>query len=395
MNKVIFREKNQTVTEHVYGLDVFRSIAILFVLIGHSFEHSKISPLIQTFGHLGILGVELFFVLSGFLIGSIIMRLIDGGRFHSFSDISTFWKRRWLRTLPLYFLTLLAFLRFDYHGRHALFDYPYYFFFLQNFSSPIPEFFELSWSLAIEEHFYFWFPITFVLWVRMTKNTHWSVVLTALTFILVAYLFRLSWPLISDWNIYNRTIRLTVLSRIDAIMFGVLMAAIQHYWKTGFDWIRRATPVTATLFLLLCSWWFVDAPNLMESRPMQVNLFTVQAIVCALLLPWFYAMRSTGSRTDFFTVTSRLSYSLYLVHILVIIAVNRILGKLGLYERVYDNPFLLYPIYFGLFYFVSWFSFHRVEKPFLKLRDETLSLKSIAKASWVSILASVVLICFY
>ena len=53
-------------SDRVYGLDIFRSLAILFVLVGHSFEHSKLAPQIQTFGHLGILGVELFFVLSGF-----------------------------------------------------------------------------------------------------------------------------------------------------------------------------------------------------------------------------------------------------------------------------------------------------------------------------------------
>ncbi len=150
-------------TDRVYGLDVFRSFAILFVLIGHSLEHSRISSQIQTFGHLGILGVELFFVLSGFLIGSMIMRLIDNRRFHSLVDISIFWKRRWLRTLPLYFVALLAFLRFDYHGRHELLEYPAYFVFMQNFAYRMPDFFELSWSLAIEEHFYLLFPIVFLL----------------------------------------------------------------------------------------------------------------------------------------------------------------------------------------------------------------------------------------
>ena len=95
-------KKNPSIDHgRVYGLDVFRAFAILFVLIGHSFEHSKIPPQLQVFGRLGILGVELFFVLSGFLIGSIIMRLIDKNSFQNFSDIVIFWKRRWLRTLPL------------------------------------------------------------------------------------------------------------------------------------------------------------------------------------------------------------------------------------------------------------------------------------------------------
>jgi peptidoglycan/LPS O-acetylase OafA/YrhL len=378
-------------TSRVYGLDVFRAFAIIFVLIGHTTEHSKISPEIRTFGHLGILGVELFFVLSGFLIGSIIMRLIDEKRFHTFLDISTFWKRRWLRTLPLYFVALLAFLRFDYHGRHELLDYPAYFVFMQNFAYSIPEFFELSWSLAIEEHFYLWFPIVFLILEKITKRAHLSLILTALTFIIIAYAFRFFHPLYSDWNDYNRTIRLTVLSRLDAIMFGVLMAATKHYWRVGFDWLRRGTPVIAALFVLLCTWWFANVPHLMQSRELQINLFTAQAILCSLLLPWFDGLRSS-SQGGFFAVTSKLSYSLYLVHILVIIAVNRTLGYLGLYDQIYNNPFMLYPVYFTLFYLVSWITYHQIEKPFLQLRDIPLTWQTVSKASWVTILTCIALI---
>ena len=46
--------------QRVYGLDVLRAFAVLFVLVGHSFQHSKIASQIQVFGQLGILGVELF-----------------------------------------------------------------------------------------------------------------------------------------------------------------------------------------------------------------------------------------------------------------------------------------------------------------------------------------------
>jgi peptidoglycan/LPS O-acetylase OafA/YrhL len=371
-------------TNRVYGLDVFRACAILFVLVGHSFEHSKISAQIQTFGHLGIMGVELFFVLSGFLIGSIIMRLIDQNRFHSLADIAGFWKRRWLRTLPLYLVALLAFLRFDYHGRHGLLDYPAYFVFMQNFAYRIPEFFELSWSLAIEEHFYFWFPLLFLIWRKISRRPSLAIVFSAVTLIVLSYAFRFSQPLFSDWNEYNRMVRLTVLSRIDAIMFGVLMAAMKWHWVAGFNLIRRITPVTATLFVVLCLWWFVNTPYLMQSRGLQVNLWTIQALLCALLLPWFDNLQSTG-RGGFFAVTSKLSYSLYLVHILVIIAVNRALGYFGLFDQIYGNPFLLYPLYFSLYYCVSWFTYHQIEKPFLQLREEKFSWRNIAKASWVSI----------
>jgi len=393
MNSTIAPQGSRT--SRVYGLDVFRAFAIIFVLIGHSFQHSQLIPEIQTFGRLGILGVELFFVLSGFLIGSIIMRLIEEKRFHSLTDISAFWKRRWLRTLPLYFVALIAFIRLDYQGRHELLDYPAYFVFMQNFAYNIPRFFELSWSLAIEEHFYLWFPIAFLIWERSTKHAHLAIILTAATFIVVAYAFRLSQPLFSDWNDYNFSIRLTVLSRIDALMFGVLMAASKHYWRVGFDWIKRATPITAALLVLLYAWWFAGSPHLLESRALQVNLFTAQSILCALLLPWFDGLRSTSGEGGFFVMTSRLSYSLYLVHILVIAAVNRELRYFGLFDQIYGNPFVLYPIYFSFFYLVSWVTYHQIEKPFLRLRETPLTWRSIINASWVSVSACVALVVLY
>lgn len=375
-------------TNRVYGLDVFRAFAIIFVLIGHSFQHSTISPLIQTFGRLAILGVELFFVLSGFLIGSIILRLIDQKRFHSLSDIFTFWKRRWLRTLPLYFVVLIAFIKFT---GHRFLDYPSYFIFMQNFSYKIPAFFELSWSLAIEEHFYLWFPIVFLVWERLTKRAILAVILTALTFIIAAYAFRLSNPLFSDWNDYNGNIRLTVLSRLDAIMFGVLMAAAKRYWSYGFDWIKQATPITAVMFVLLCVWWFAGSPHLLQSRALQVNLWTVQALCCALLLPWFDGLHAIQGRGNFFVITSKLSYSLYLVHILVIIVVNHALKRFEIYDQIYGNPFVIYPLYFSLFYFISWITYHQIEKPFLLLRDTPMNWSNIISTSWPSVLVCTVL----
>ena len=382
-------------SDRVYGLDIFRSLAILFVLVGHSFEHSKLAPQIQTFGHLGILGVELFFVLSGFLIGGIILRLIDQNRFHTLPHIADFWKRRWLRTLPLYFVALLAFLRFDYHGRHSLLDYPAYFVFMQSFATKIPEFFELSWSLAIEEHFYLWFPLVLLLWHKLVKRMTLAIVLAAITFVVIALVFRISQPLFTDWNEYNRTVRVAVLSRLDAIMFGVLMAATKHHSARAFGWIRAATPITAAAFVVLCVWWFVNIPWLMTSKTLQVGLFTGQSLLCALLLPWFDGLRRTPSGANFFTVTSQLSYSLYLVHILVIIATNIVLSRIGLFDAVYTNPFILYPLYGTLFYTVAWITYHQIEKPFLALRDGPFSLKKWIQASAFTIAVSAALVFYF
>ena len=73
------------IVDRLSGLDILRSLFMLFVLIGCGSLHAKLDLGKRVVGQLCILVVELFFVVNGFLIGSIIMRLIDHGRFNFFA----------------------------------------------------------------------------------------------------------------------------------------------------------------------------------------------------------------------------------------------------------------------------------------------------------------------
>src|SRR5262245_16100295 len=87
----------------VFGLDFLRALAILLVLVAHaSFMFLPLTHRLEAWWMLGHLGVELFFVLSGFLIGSILARQAEEVQF----SVGRFWARRWLRTLPNYYLFL-------------------------------------------------------------------------------------------------------------------------------------------------------------------------------------------------------------------------------------------------------------------------------------------------
>src|SRR5690606_23169927 len=86
----------------------------------------------------------------------------------TFPQLLHFWKRRWFRTLPNYFLVLLVSL-FVYRNTLSGIPVHHYFFFLQNFTSEIPRFFVESWSLSIEEWFYLLLPFPFLL-LHKTKN---------------------------------------------------------------------------------------------------------------------------------------------------------------------------------------------------------------------------------
>ncbi|MBK9045677.1 MAG: acyltransferase [Bacteroidetes bacterium] len=147
-------------SKRVFGLDVMRALAIIFVVTGHSMMLEKAEtgfPWIRL-----IDGVELFFVLSGFLIGGMLIKIFENTTDYNFQTIKNFWIRRWFRTLPAYYLVLLLNVIFVYTGiikeDFSQFNWKFLFF-LQNFSQPFVGFFWESWSLSIEEWFYIFFPV--------------------------------------------------------------------------------------------------------------------------------------------------------------------------------------------------------------------------------------------
>ncbi len=141
------------------NVDLLRAAAILLVLAYHINDmwpgRSGLSKgTIDHLLHLGQYGVDLFFVLSGWLIGGLYWR--EEQR-HGAVGILSFWKRRWLRTIPPYAVALLLAWGAAFVMRKQAFD-PAYLVFLQNYRIDLP-YFLVSWSLCIEEHFYLVLPL--------------------------------------------------------------------------------------------------------------------------------------------------------------------------------------------------------------------------------------------
>ena len=138
----------------IFGLDAMRAAAILMVLVSHTWPSEKATNWGYVFG---VLGVEMFFILSGFLIGGILLRLANTGRLQTWHDLVRFWRRRWYRTLPNYYL----FLFLQMAWRAWVLGYPgvlsldwQYIVFAQNLTDGPSFFFPETWSLSIEEWFY-------------------------------------------------------------------------------------------------------------------------------------------------------------------------------------------------------------------------------------------------
>jgi len=88
----------------IYGLDILRAFAIFFVVLAHASSFLT-QPLQDILWHFQYDGVSIFFVLSGYLIGGILIKIIEN-KGATFKNLFNFWLRRWLRTLPNYFLVL-------------------------------------------------------------------------------------------------------------------------------------------------------------------------------------------------------------------------------------------------------------------------------------------------
>lgn len=115
-----------------FGLDIIRACAIIFVLLDHGWYFLRNPNVhVNILAVFGYIGVELFFVLSGFLIGQILLREFVGQM--SSMLLKRFYIRRWFRTIPLYYALLFVFIVASsiVYGQWKF--HPFHFIFLQNY----------------------------------------------------------------------------------------------------------------------------------------------------------------------------------------------------------------------------------------------------------------------
>jgi peptidoglycan/LPS O-acetylase OafA/YrhL len=181
-------------------LDSLRAIAVLLVIISHWFSAQHF---LNRYVPNGIFGVTLFFVLSGFLITSILLKIktkLEAGGSHG-EAFKVFYVRRSLRIFPAYYLLLFILVVLNLASVRDSFWW--HFFYVSNFYFWIKGAFAGSlshlWSLAVEEQFYFVWPaiILLVPWRFLT-----SVLLAG---VLTGFLFR--WVMVTDLSDMGRLLK--------------------------------------------------------------------------------------------------------------------------------------------------------------------------------------------
>lgn len=306
---------------HIRELDGLRGVAALMVLFHHlwfvSYQHggTRLIALLSSVSEFGRTGVDLFFVLSGFLITSLLIKARHSKRFYQ----DFYWKRV-LRVLPLYALCLVGVALFQ---RGSLPNVVLAAFFLANFASVLhivatgP-----FWTLAIEEQFY-------ILWPTMVRRhtvdalQHWAVFLGV-----GCVLLRLVAAWFGHYNYFLSFLR------CDGLAFGALLACwfMQGGERLGGTRRERLTLMIAPLLGLA----MVLASALLQTPTLRAVAFaaalqqTGVALLAGSIVGFLIQNRQAPYLAVFrgrvLTFFGLISYALYMLHIFVLQVWDHVAG---------------------------------------------------------------------
>lgn len=312
-------------SKRIYGLDILRSLAIIFVVYGHGqYYISKISTgrLLSFYKLFTEDGVAIFFTLSGFLIGEILLRTINSTEFNS-RDLFSFWVRRWFRTLPNYFLILLILLCDSILILKKMPPYLYkYFFFLQNFHSVHPSFFNEAWSLCVEEWFYLLIPFSLFITIKYLLKDRRNAILFWIFFIILFVTFfrayrtmHYHYATVDSWS---NNLGKEVITRMDGIMFGFLGAYLYFYKIPIWENKKKQLFYLGLCLVLLEKLYLIFIPD----KGMFFHdyfFYTCTSLFTLLLLPKLNSIKhGRGPTYRILTLISIISYSMYLVNFSIV-----------------------------------------------------------------------------
>jgi len=288
-------------------LDGVRGVAIAAVLLAHY------TP-VTRYGEFGVMGVQLFFVLSGFLITGILLRGRDGadrlGGSKPFA-LRQFYGRRFLRIFPAYYATLCVCVVFGIGTArtaflwHASYTTNFYCAIINPNEAVLNHF----WSLAVEEQFYLLWPWAVIFAPRRCL----PYLLVALIMTAPAYRFMAG---LLHWN--SPAKNWLLIGCTDSLALGGLLAWSRHTgaWERGLRLVTRAGLIVGLpVWLATILVWAV--PEVRQRFPL-----TYSHLTFALLFTWIVNRAADGRRDPFGVTLSfpplaylgKISYGVYLVH---------------------------------------------------------------------------------
>jgi peptidoglycan/LPS O-acetylase OafA/YrhL len=377
---------------YISELDGLRAIGLCLVLLDH-FALENFPGFLFQLGNAGWIAMDSFFVMSGFLITGI---LLDSRNKPNF--FSTYYSRRALRILPLYYAVLLFWwliLRHANFGR----DYQnmvrewcspiwlvFYLGNLFNYVKLIPRNLMMSpagvaygplWSLQIEEQFYLLFPLA-VAWMRKENLRRLLIGAICLSPLLrvVSYLV---WP----QNIYLPYVELP--THCEGLALGGLIAI--RFRSGPWEISKKALSIwTAILLSAACvgSLWSTwgTRNQAWGSAWDRVAGYSISSAACGCLILWLVCFRGSSytrwMRIPPLRYLGKISYGIYLLHPIALWAVYELAKKGILHFHKNDWRYSAYGITLSLV--LASLSWYLYERPFLKLKDRISNFRAKASA---------------
>ena len=354
--------------DRIVELDGLRGVAILMVISFHYLNNQlldstyKIGKMLCKITSFGWVGVDLFFVLSGFLIGSLLLRTKNTSNY-----FSTFYIRRLVRIIPNYYLLLIIFLIIncipyfldDYMlsgnytipvGSYFLMTHNFYMANLNNMGNGV---LSITWSIGIEEQFYLIIPL-----LIYYLDKKWLV---------IVLLFTVAGASIIRFH-FTHWIPAYVLlpSRMDSISTGVLVALFYSHTKFRSVSLRYRNGIITLLFLnvLLCGYLYFRYGDLGSIKHSLFACFFAGCLVLALVETPLY---SRVLRNRYLCLVGTISYSLYLFHYLILAMFHHFAGdRNGLSLNNFRDLIVTSLSLIASFIF-SWIIYKWVETPMVRI----------------------------
>lgn len=361
-------------SQHIKSLDGWRGVAILMVFLFHYLPRSPYNPL-SAFASLGWCGVDLFFVLSGFLITGILFDTRSSSGF-----FKAFYARRALRLFPVYCLAILAIAlatKFFQHYRNWLLV-PFFFYganivlVLPNgFPNVLPLRCDHFWSLAVEEQFYSIWP--FIVFYVKDRRRLMHVCCGGIAFALILRLLLVGFGA-STWLAYRE-----LPARMDSLLAGALIALAVR-GPEGTRWLRPSLLrwMMAGACVAILPVLYSARTLFFLSKPMASVGYSIIAVISTCIISLSLVPGTLMQRIGRNTVLrffGRYSYGMYIWHYL---PCEMLKPWAGSFRRIIHPAVLADLIYtlvmLALFTVVALVSYHGFEAIFLKLKSRFVAV---------------------
>ncbi|MFB6455394.1 acyltransferase family protein [Chitinophaga sp. Hz27] len=318
------------------GLDHLRALAIILVFIYHYGRLFASPQWLTDLGKFGWTGVDLFFVLSGYLIAT---QLFTDGQEQGKISVKTFYIKRFFRILPPYLLVVAIYFLFpDARERAAPAPLWKYLTFTQNLGLDvsIQGTFSHAWSLCIEEQFYLLFPFALII-LQKTKLFHKSWWLIPSLLIAGIILRACCWNILVSnagdytWIYWYKYIYYPTYTRLDGLLIGISIAAMLRFQPLLTRRIQSYSHfiMVAGLMILTAAYFICEDQSTFPASVYGFPLVSIGygCLVFAAVSPANLLYRHSSIITSYIAI---LSYALYLIHKIVIHLVQQYVVRLNI-----------------------------------------------------------------